>query len=478
MSVDSHQSSTLVRAGTFAIDRSVAERLTGGVWHGTSQGVEIYGASIDSRHVEPGCLFVCLPGATYDGHDFAATAVGDGAAMVLASRPLSLPVPTLVVPNVTRALGELASEYRRRRTTTTWIGVTGSNGKTTVKELIAAACAGSGRVHATRGNLNNDLGVPLSILATPGDALIAVIEMGANHSGEISTLAAMARPQVGVITSIGPAHLEGFGSLLGVARGKAELFTALPDGAHALLGTIALAQMCAQLGVDLHEIFDVVRRAALGRRLELIGSPEHPIHGVVGDEHIELQTPAGSATIQLLGAHNLANAAIAYAAALAAGVTPSQALRGLAAMAAVPGRLVARRFGPHLIIDDSYNANPGSMMVGLEVLATYKTRTVAVLGAMGELGSSTKTGHQQVGAHAARLHLPLVTVGDGARTIFQAYTDAGGTDAAHADDRHQALTLVRHRLQLGATSVLVKASRSAGLEWIVAQLLGARGDAS
>ena len=462
------------RPAPFLLDQQAAVRLTGGVWHGAAREVEVHGASIDSRAVRRGNLFACLPGASHDGHDFAATAVGDGAALILATRPVAVPVPVLVVADVASALAALATEFRRRYQGATWIGVTGSNGKTTVKELIALACGAGGAVHATRGNLNNHLGVPVTVLNTPPAVRFAVIELGANHPGEIAALAAIAQPQLGVITAIGPAHLEGFGSLLGVARAKGELFAALPAGAPALLGLHGLEAAARANGQDAAALLAALRERAAGRRLSEIGSPALPVAGDLRDAGITLRTATGSVDLALLGAHNLANAALAWRAAVAAGVPAEAALRALGAISAVSGRLRARpATGGHLVLDDSYNANPGSMSAGLNVLACYAGRRLAVLGGMGELGDGSAAGHAQVGAEAARLALPLLTVGDRARAILDAYRAAGGPDGEHAADREAALPLIARRLAAGATTILVKASRSAGLETVVRALVDA-----
>ena len=197
------------RPAPLHLDPAIAERLTGGAWNGSRKPITIRGATLDSREVKPGCMFACFDGARVDGHDYAEVAVGAGAELILARRPLDVPAPVLVVSDVAAALAALASELRRQLEHITWIGVTGSNGKTTVKELLVAACASAGPVHATRGNYNNQLGVPLTVLATPADTAIAVIEMGTSEPGEIALLARIAKPQIGVLTSIGPAHLEG-----------------------------------------------------------------------------------------------------------------------------------------------------------------------------------------------------------------------------------------------------------------------------
>lgn len=468
---------TAPQAAEFVLESRVVEALTGGTWIGADARVSVRGAAIDSRAVTAGCLFACLVGARVDGHDYAETAVGDGAVLVLASRLVNVPVPVLLVADVAKALAALAGEFRRRYDPAcTWIGVGGANGKTTTKELIAAACAGAApeRVHATRGNLNNHLGVPLTVLATPPGMRFCVIELGANHPGEVTALAAVAQPQVGVVVSIGPEHLEGFGDLAGVARAECELFAALPSGAPALLGVGGMDQHVAAHGTSVTALLTIARAAATGRRLTLIGGDgaDHlPVVGTVQAESIEVVLDGVPALLGLLGRHNLANATLAYRAAVAAGVAPAQAREGLRHVRPVAGRLVPRRLGQHLILDDTYNANPASMAAGLQVLADQAGLRVAVLGAMGELGDASASAHAQVGAFAAKLGLPLITVGEGARGIADGYQAAGGPAVHQVADRAAAVTMVRSMLGRGATTVLVKASRSAGLEQVVRGLL-------
>ena len=465
------------RPAPFVLGKVDAERLTGGTWNGATSEVVLRGASIDSRAVTPGCLFACLVGERVDGHDFAETAVGDGAALVLANRAVSVPVPVLVVRDVAAALAVLATEFRRRYAPScTWIGIGGANGKTTTKELLAAACAirvGEAQVHATRGNLNNHLGVPLTVLATPADIRFAVIELGANHPGEVTALAAIAQPQVGVITSIGPEHLEGFGDLAGVCRSECELFAALPIGAPAFIGLGGMATHARDHGIGFDGLLAIVRAAAAGRQLTLIGddvAEAVPVRGRCDPDGIELMVDQGVSRIHLLGHHNLANATLAFHAAVAAGVDARQALAGLARVRPVAGRLVPRRIGAHLILDDTYNANPASMLAGLAVLAGYVGERLAVLGHMGELGAASVDGHARVGAEAARLGLPLIAVGPLAVDIIAGYRAAGGSACQVAATRDEALALVRQRLAISPVTVLVKASRSAGLEQLVKAL--------
>jgi UDP-N-acetylmuramoyl-tripeptide--D-alanyl-D-alanine ligase len=459
-------------AAELTLERTLVERLTGGTWHGTDQPVTIRGAAIDSRAVTPGCLFACLAGSRVDGHDFAATAVGDGAVLVLASRAVNVPVPLVLVADVPAALAALAGEFRRRYQGATWIAIGGANGKTTTKELIAAACAASApeRVHATRGNLNNHLGVPLTVLATPPGMRYCVIEVGANHPGEIAALAAMVQPQVGVVVSIGPEHLEGFGDLAGVARAECELFAALPANAPALIGLAGMAEHVVAHGTSVAALMAIIRAAAAGRALVCIGGDGDghvPVAGEALDESVVAQLDGVPVQIALLGRHNLANATLAYRTAVAAGVAPAVARDGLRRVRPVAGRLVPRHLGDHLILDDTYNANPASMAAGLAVLAEHGGRRVAVLGAMGELGDASDAAHARVGELAARHGLPLITVGDEARRIGEGYRAAGGSTWSHAADRPGAVALVRAVLAAGPSTVLVKASRSAALDQVV-----------
>lgn len=468
---------SLPLAAELVLDARSVERLTNGTWIGSEQQVTVRGAALDSRAVTPGCLFACLAGARVDGHDFAETAVGDGAVLVLASRLVNVPVPVVLVADVALALAALAGEFRRRYDPACiWIGICGANGKTTTKELIAAACgaAAPGRVHATRGNLNNHLGVPLTVLATPPGMRFAVIELGANHPGEVAALTAIAQPQIGVVVSIGPEHLEGFGDLMGVARAECELFSGLPAGAPALIGLGGMAEQAVAHATTMAALMGVIRTSAAGRQLTLVGGegPGHlPVRGTAQAESSEVVLGGEAVRLPLLGRHNLANATLAYHTAVAAGIPSAVACAGLAQVRPVAGRLVPRRLGAHLILDDTYNANPASMAAGLAVLADHGGPRLAVLGGMGELGEASVAAHVDLGALAARLGLPLITIGDSARPIGDGYVSAGGTTWQHAADRTAALGLVRRALTQAPTTVLIKASRAAGLEQVVRGLL-------
>jgi UDP-N-acetylmuramoyl-tripeptide--D-alanyl-D-alanine ligase len=447
----------LSRPAPFRLRAEDAERLTGGRWHGQPREATVRGAAIDSRRVSPGCLFACLPGERVDGHDFAAAAVGSGACLVLASRPVKVPAPVLVVRDVAVALGALAGEFRARTHGCTWIAVGGANGKTTTKELIAAALRAGTRepVLVTQGNLNNHLGVPLTVLSLPERARYAVIEIGTNHPGELAPLAALVRPDHACVVSIGPEHLEGFGDLAGVTREECALFAALPAGRPAFLGIHGLEAQAAAHGSSSEALLTLARSLAGGRDLVPSGLP-------AGDE---LTTPAGSAALGLLGQHNRANAWLAWQVAVAAGIDGREALVGIAAVRASPGRMRPLRLGDHLVIDDCYNANPASMTAGLAVLATRPGRRLAVLGHMGELGAASAHGHATVGEAAARAGAALIAVGPLALPILAAFRAAGGSDGHAATDREAAaIAAVSWMKSGGPATVLVKGSRSAHLE--------------
>ncbi len=308
--------------------------------------------------------------------------------------------------------------------------------------------------------------MPLAVLGAPADARYAIIEMGANHRGEIAELARIAQPQLGVVTCVGPAHLEGFGGIAGVARGKSELFAALPSDGVAFLGASGLHQVAQAFGSTREALLAPFAAAAGHRRLIVVEGAT----GTVGAQGIELRTAHGRARIALLGAHNLANAELAFRVALAAGVAPAAALAGLASARAVRGRLDARACGAHRILDDSYNANPGSMAAALLALAD-QPHPIAVLGAMGELGEDRERGHRLVGEEAARLRLPIVVVGGAAAPIAEAYRAAGGPSCLLAGGPAEVVAALGPFLATAPSTVLVKASRSAALERVVEALI-------
>jgi UDP-N-acetylmuramoyl-tripeptide--D-alanyl-D-alanine ligase len=418
------------------------------------------GVGTDSRADLTGQLFVALRGERFDGHDFARAAVQAGAAALMVDHALDLSIPQWVVDDTRLALGRLAAARRddfRGRI----VAVTGSNGKTTCKEMIAAVLGQAGSVRATRGNLNNDIGLPLTLLGA-GDEDFLVLEMGANHAGEIRYLTSIARPDVAVITNAGRAHLEGFGSLEGVARAKGEIVEGLPPG-----GTFIVPSDSPWLGLW--------RGLAAGRPMLTCGPDaaadvRAPLEGIVshwGEDgfRTRFQVTAGGRpldlALSLAGIHNVRNALIAAAVAHVLGVGADALGAGLAAMRPVPGRLFPRvGVGGVRIIDDTYNANPDSVLAAVQVLMGLNGRHLLVLGDLGELGPEASELHRQLGEAARRAGVDaLYAVGE----LSAAAVEGFGRGARHLPDQSALLAALRADLGAGDL-VLIKGSRLAAMD--------------
>ena len=423
----------------------------------------------DSRHVQPGELFIALRGPHFDAHHYlaAAQAAGAVAAMVDvegAAQGALLPpgLPLIVVNNTRAGLTQLASAWRGRFAMPL-VALTGSNGKTTVKEILAAilraATTGTaGAVLATRGNLNNDIGVPLTLLALRAEHRYAVIELGMNHAGEISRLTRLAKPDVALINNAGRAHIEHLGSEEAIARAKGEIFEGLAgngvavinaDDAHAALWReLCNKNKTLSFGVD--------QPADIGATYALRAL----------DSDIHLATPAGtvSATLNAPGLHNVRNALAACAAAFALGVPLAAMAAGLSCYAGVKGRL--QRKPAHAgatLIDDTYNANPESMRAAIDVLARAPGKRLLVLGDMGELGERAAACHTEIGAYARAAGIEhLMALGDlSAHTVV-----AFGAGARHFSSIETLLAAVEHALSPEQT-ILVKGSRFMQMERVV-----------
>ena len=423
------------------------------------EDVVFRGVSTDSRTTAPGALFVAVRGPNFDGHDFVGRARARGAAAALVERTPNVSIPFIQVRDSVRALGALAAAWRRRFRDLVLVGVTGSNGKTTVKEMVAAIFRTLGPVSATRGNLNNEIGVPLTLCDLDAEHRTAVVELGANHRGEIADLTTLVRPSVGVITLCAPAHLEGFGSIEGVARAKGELFEHLPHDAAAVVNAddpyaglwreLARPRRCISFGAGAGA--DVRVRAAVSG---------------AGRQRVALDTPSGGLEVDLAlpGAHNACNAGAAAAAAIAAGAGIDAIREGLAAVRPAKGRLESK-CGPRgaEIIDDTYNANPASLRAGLRVLGAKPAPRWLVLGDMAELGPEGANLHAEAGHHA-RVHgvERLLVIGELSVESARAFGDG----ATHFADCAALVDRLRDELPDGAT-VLVKGSRSMAMERVV-----------
>lgn len=419
--------------------------------------VEFHGVSTDSRTLAAGALFIALRGPHFDGHDHVAAAAARGAAALLVEHAVDSPLPQLVVRDARLALGRLAAAWRLH-CNTPLVAITGSNGKTTVKEMSRAIFAQVGTVLATEGNLNNDIGVPLTLLRLTPQHRYAVIEMGANHPGEIGYLSDLARPDAAVITNAAAAHLAGFGSLEGVARAKGEIYGGLRENGVAVINADdPFAELwCRMAGTQRQLCFGMAEEAVVTVRYEAQGE----------GSRLWLQTPAGEAELllPLPGHHNVMNALAATALALALKVELGAVCRGLAGMRPVAGRLTPRR-APNgaQLIDDSYNANPASMRAAIDVLAARSGVRLLVVGDMGELGASALQLHREIGEYARAAGIDaLYATGP----LSLAAVEGFGAGAQHFDDCAALVTALRPVLT-AETTVLVKGSRSARMERVV-----------
>jgi UDP-N-acetylmuramoyl-tripeptide--D-alanyl-D-alanine ligase len=435
-------------------------------------------AFVDSRNPVPGGLFVAVPGERVDGHDYAAAAVGGGAAAALAARPVG--VPAVVVADVVGALGRLAHHVVGRLPDLRVVGLTGSQGKTSTKDLLAQVLAGAGATVATRGNLNNEIGMPLTALrAVPGTEFL-VLEMGARHLGNIRELCEVVRPHVGLVLNVGTAHVGEFGSREVIAQTKGELVESLTEEGTAVLNAddrlvSAMAPRTRAAVTTYGEAQDAdVRIDNLA--LDDTGCPELDLVTAKRTAHVRLR---------LLGEHQAGNAAAAAAVALSLGLDLDDIAAALSsATNASPWRMEQHeRADGVLVINDAYNANPESMRAALKTLAAIArgrgpgTRSVAVLGEMRELGESSREEHDAVGRLAVRLDISqLVVVGEPARPLHLGASLEGswGDESVFVSDNDEATAWLREHLRPGDV-VLVKASRAAALEQVAEALLEEEG---
>jgi UDP-N-acetylmuramoyl-tripeptide--D-alanyl-D-alanine ligase len=449
----------------------VAE-LTGGQLTGPG-GAHVTGkVTLDSRTVAPGDLFVAVAGERVDGHDFLAAAAAAGAVAALSARPDDA-LPTVVVDDPVAALGRLAAGVHARLTAggLRTLGITGSSGKTSTKDLLGQVLAAAGPTVSPPGSYNNDIGLPLTVLDADEDTRFLVLEMGSRGPGHIARLCRIARPQVGVVLNVGSAHLGEFGSPEGIATAKGELVEALPEAGTAVLNaddprvlgmaprTVA-AVLTTGRGADADVRATAVTLDDSARpRFRLVAAgEEHPV------------------ALQVVGEHQVANALSAAGAAFAAGMPPARVAEALSA-AGPRSRWrmeVDRRPDGVTVVNDAYNANPESMRAALAALTGLPGgRRIAVLGAMAELGPDAPAEHERLGRDAAAGVDLIVAVGPDAVGIAEGAVAAGrraGEESVHVPDRAAALELLSEVLRPGDV-VLVKASRSYGLELLAADLL-------
>ncbi|WP_372015866.1 UDP-N-acetylmuramoyl-tripeptide--D-alanyl-D-alanine ligase [Pseudoxanthomonas sp. 10H] len=464
---------------------SLVAHWAGGELHGDDTVIEA--VSHDTRQLGPGSLYVALRGERFDGHDFAADAAMRGASALLVERLVELdpPLPQVLVDDSERALARIAAGIQRDRRARV-VAITGSNGKTSVKTLVLSILRQAGEAYANPGNRNNEIGLPLAVIDAPEDADFAIYEMGAGKPGDIAYLTAIARPDVALVNNIAAAHLERMGSLLGVAETKGAIYAALGDGG------VAVVNADDAFGSWFEQ--QVIRAADSGRRVLRFGLETgaevtaREVQATGGGSGFVLVSPQGEVEVELAlpGRHNVLNALAAAAVALACDVPLASIAAGLAEARPVPGRQVAHALpGGALLIDDSYNANPGSLAAAIDALAGSGDEAWLVLGDMRELGAGAEALHADAGTRAREARLErLYALGP----LSAAATRAFGDQGRHFDT-HEALAAALHadlraRAQAAPSDgggrglrVLVKGSRGSAMDRIVTALL-AQGDAT
>jgi UDP-N-acetylmuramoyl-tripeptide--D-alanyl-D-alanine ligase len=436
------------------------------------EDVAINAVCIDTRTIKPGQLYIAIKGHNFDGNEFIGQAEKAGAMAAIVHKGVKPRVAHIVVDDTRLALAKLAGAWRqslsaRENETLSVVGITGSNGKTTVKEMMAAILAVNAQVLFTQGNLNNDIGVPLTLLRLNEQHRYAVIEMGANHAGEIAYTSTYAQADVVIITNAGAAHIEGFGSLEGVAKAKGEIFETLKKDGIAIINQDddyfyywqALAVNRSVLSFGLSDSANVTATAI-----------KTEIYDNAFVTTFKLITALGTIDIilKLAGQHNVVNALAASAASLALGINLQQIKQGLESVKPVTGRLqpLVGRLG-NIIIDDTYNANSASLKAGLDVLANFTGKPWLVLGAFGELGPDSQKMHEDMGACIrASGVVRLLAVGEDSKNTVEAF----GKGATFFDKQQDLIDVLKQELK-GDETILIKGSRAQHMENVAAALV-------
>lgn len=450
------------------MESTLAEAAT--TMHGTLKGKDrsFHGVSTDTRTLEAGELFFALEGPNFDGATFIEVAASRQASGAVLKAPADTALPVIVVDDTLRALGLLAADWRRQMPATV-IGITGSNGKTTLKEMVASCLSLAAKTLATQGNLNNEIGVPLMLARLGEDHRFAVIEMGANHAGEIARLTALVRPQIVAITNAAPAHLEGFGSIEGVAKAKGEILTSEIPSRLAILNADDefYSYWCSLVPAARVVSFGLAPNADF--RASDVYATESGSVFTLHMPHGEMQI-----SLPLFGAHNVLHACAAAAIAASAGADDRQIREGLESVRPVAGRLQPVRCkSGDALYDDSYNANPVSVVAAAKFLAAQPGASWLVLGDMAELGDAAAELHAAVGRELKSAGIDqLVATGEMSRHTVAAFGEGGHWFAT----QDELIDMLRSSLD-GSSNVLIKGSRSAGMERVVAALQNGSGTA-
>ncbi len=430
--------------------------------------------TIDSRTLQKGDLFLALKGDNFDGHKFIAQAEKLGCIALIVDHSINSVLPQIIVEDTHKALGQMGA-YVKEQVSPKTVAITGSSGKTTVKEMVSAILSRIGNVLATNGNFNNDIGVPLTLLRLEKHHNFAVVELGANHMGEIAYTTELTQPDVAIINNIAEAHLEGFGDLCGVARAKGEIFEGLTDDGVAIYNQDCELSNKWQSRIVNKKVrlFSCISESdcySTDVTLDENGCASFTLNSSVGNKKIRLTIP---------GQHNVCNAIAAASIAIEFGASLDDIRLGLAQMQPVNGRLNMHHLTPTLkVIDDTYNANVGSIKAATNLLSTYSGTRILILGDMGELGEEAKGYHQEVGQYAKERGIEhLLTVGELSQITSDAFYDANIKNNCHfssKDELVKTLTMLIENLNKHNNdqpiSILIKGSRSAHMEYVVKQV--------
>ncbi len=423
--------------------------------------LQFKGVTIDSRNDCSGQLFVAIKGECFDGHDYVLSAFKNGAVAALVESQQECDIPQIIVSDCKQAMATLANFWRHSCIATV-IGLTGSNGKTTIKEMLYQIFQKEAATHATKGNFNNDIGVPLTLFELSQEDRYAIVEMGANHSGEISNLATIAEPDIVYVNNAAAAHLTGFGSLQGVVDAKGELYAYCQPKHRALFNADEVASQQWQSTCTA----DHTMNCGLNTTADVQGQWESTEQGLMLTSKYKGQV--SQVYIHVFGEHNARNALAAISIAVIAGIEFKTAVSNLSGFEPVKGRLQILQGPKHSrVIDDSYNANPGSVEAGVKVLCALKGEPWLALGDMGELGSNAELLHRQV-AEIAKKQGVKKFFGVGqmscvASTIF-------GDNGYCFDKAEDSATLIRSLIHQDV-NLLIKGSRSAGMDQLVTTLV-------
>jgi UDP-N-acetylmuramoyl-tripeptide--D-alanyl-D-alanine ligase len=444
----------------------VAEQVNGQLIAQQTQDLVIEGVSTDTRSILPTDLFLALEGPNFDGHKFVKQAQQIGAIALILSRKVDTCLPCILVEDTTLALGLLGAAVKAKAAPKT-VAITGSSGKTTVREMTTAILSRRGKVLATAGNFNNELGVPMTLLRLEQQHEFAVIEMGANHLGEIAYMTNLVKPDVATIINADAAHLEGFGSLLGVARAKSEIFQGLSEkeGVAVVNADSQFSKFwLSKLNNNNVQTFSVEKQADVYAQDITLG--------LDGCAQFQLVTPNASIAINLSlpGVHNVSNALVAASLALQVGATLQDVQEGLRFMPHVPGRLHVKQLTKQVrILDDTYNANVGSVNAAIDLLSSFAGIKILVLGDMAELGEKARYYHEQVGEYAKQKGIDkLYTLG----VLSQSASDVFAEQGHHFSRLEQMIEYINQKTlsEKCDISILVKGSRSARMELVVKAL--------